>query len=138
MQVKDIMTRDVESVTPKATIRELARKMRDGDVGILPIVEKEKLLGVVTDRDLVLRGLASDEADLDKLTADTLMTDDVHRCREDQSLEDLRATLESAAIRRIAVVDSDDRLVGMVSLGDLAKVESSDAGEALKAISKAA
>lgn len=137
MQIKDIMTRSVDSITPDTPIHQIARKMRDDDVGALPVVENGKILGVVTDRDIVIRGIAENGAGLSEKTADKVMTRDVLRCREDQSLDDLQKEMQSGTVRRMVVTDSEDKLVGMVSLGDLARNEARKAGEALRDISKA-
>lgn len=136
MQVKDIMTRNVESITPDTPIHQIARKMRDGDVGVLPVVEDGKLLGVVTDRDIVIRGIAESGVEATEKTADKVMTRDVLSCKEDQSLDDLKEEMRSGTVRRIAVTDSEERLVGMVSIGDLARQEEHKAGAALKDIAK--
>lgn len=136
MQIKDIMTRDVDSITPDTPIHQIARKMRDGDVGVLPVVENGRLLGVVTDRDIVVRGIAESGVGVTEKTADKVMTKDVLTCKEDQSLEDLKMEMQDRAVRRIAVMDSEEKLVGMVSLGDLAMSEEHKAGDALKSIAR--
>lgn len=136
MQVKDIMTRNVESITPDTPIHQIARKMRDGDVGVLPVVENGKLLGVVTDRDIVIRGIAESGVGVTEKTADKVMTKGVLSCKEDQSLDDLKKEMQSGAVRRMAVTDSEEKLVGMVSIGDLAGQEDHKAGAALKDIAK--
>lgn len=136
MQVKDIMTRNVESITPDTPIHQIARKMRDGDVGVVPVVENGKLLGVVTDRDIVIRGIAENGAGVTEKTADKVMTKGVLSCKEDQSLDDLKKEMQTGAVRRMAVTDSEEKLVGMVSLGDLARQEDSKAGAALRDIAK--
>lgn len=136
MQVKDIMTRNVESITPDTPIHQIARKMRDGDVGVVPVVENGKLLGVVTDRDIVIRGIAENGAGVTEKTADKVMTKGVLSCKEDQSLDDLKKEMQTRAVRRMAVTDSEEKLVGMVSLGDLARQEDSKAGAALRDIAK--
>jgi CBS domain-containing protein len=137
MQVKDIMTRSVDSITPDTPIHQIARKMRDDDVGALPVVENGKILGVVTDRDIVIRGIAENGAGVSEKTADKVMTRDVLRCKEDQSLDDLQKEMQSGTVRRMVVTDSEDKLVGMVSLGDLARNEELKAGAALRDIAQA-
>lgn len=137
MQVKDIMTRNVDSITPDTPIHQIARKMRDDDVGALPVVENGEILGVVTDRDIVIRGIAENGAGVTEKTADKVMSTDVLSCKEDHSLEELQEHLKSGTVRRMVVTDNDDRLVGMVSLGDLARNEERKAGEALRDIARA-
>lgn len=137
MQVKDIMTRSVDSITPDTPIHQIARKMRDDDVGALPVVENGEVLGVVTDRDIVIRGIAENGAGVSEKTADKVMTRDVLSCKEDQSLDDLQKEMQSGTVRRMVVTDSEEKLVGMVSLGDLARYEERKAGEALRDIAKA-
>jgi len=136
MQVKDIMTRNIDSITPDTPIHQIARKMRASDVGVLPVVENGKLLGVVTDRDIVIRGIAENGVGVTEVTADKVMTKDVLSCKEDQSLDDLKKEMQDGNVRRMAVTDSEERLVGMVSIGDLARHEEHKAGSALRDIAE--
>lgn len=138
MQVKDIMSSKIESVSPDAPIQQIARCMRDEDIGAVPVTDEGRVVGVVTDRDLVLRCLAEDGADLSGLTADQVMSRNVISCYEDQSLEEAAANMQAATVRRLAVTDRDERLVGMVSIGDLATQEPQRAGSALDTIASAA
>lgn len=137
MQIKDIMTRSVDSITPDTPIHQIARRMRDDDVGALPVVENGKILGVVTDRDIVVRGIAEDGTGITEKTADKVMSKEVLSCKEDQSLDDLKDEMQSGTVRRVVVTDSEGKLVGMVSIGDLAKREERKAGAALRDIAKA-
>jgi CBS domain-containing protein len=134
MQVKDIMTRDIGSITPDTPIQQIARRMRADDVGVLPVVENGKLLGVVTDRDIVIRGIAENGVGVTEVTADKVMTKGVFSCKEDQSLDDLKEMMQAGAVRRMAVTDSEEKLVGMVTIGDLAGHEEHKAGAALRDI----
>lgn len=138
MKIKDIMTTDVETIAPDTPMRSIAKTMRDRDVGVLPIVRDGKLEGVVTDRDLVVRGLVDASRSIDDLTAGKLMSDKVLSVGAGDSLEDARRKMEDGAVRRLAVTDNDRKLVGMISLGDLAKHAKGDAGEALESITRAA
>lgn len=136
MQIKDIMSRDIDSITPDTPIHQIARKMRAADVGVLPVVENGTLLGIVTDRDIVVRGIAENGIGVTEVTADKVMTKDVLTCNEDQSLDDLKEEMQSQAVRRVAVTDNEKKLVGMVSIGDLARREEHKAGSALRDIAK--
>lgn len=136
MQIKDIMSRDIDSITPDTPIHQIARKMRAADVGVLPVVENGTLLGIVTDRDIVVRGIAENGIGVTEVTADKVMTKDVLTCNEDQSLDDLKEEMQSQAVRRVAVTDNERKLVGMVSIGDLARQEEHKAGSALRDIAK--
>ena len=118
MQVRDAMHAGVTWVGPETSINELARKMRDEDIGAIPIGENDRLIGMVTDRDLAIRALA-DGKDISKLTARDVMTKGIVYCRTDQSLEDAVHLMEEKKIRRLPVIDKDKRLVGMLSLGDI-------------------
>ena len=118
MQVRDAMHAGVAWVGPETSINELARKMRDEDIGAIPIGENDRLIGMVTDRDLAIRALA-DGKDISKLTARDVMTTGIVYCRTDQSLEDAVHLMEEKKIRRLPVIDKDKRLVGMLSLGDI-------------------
>lgn len=135
MQIRDVMTTTVVVLPPEAPIGEIARKMRDEDIGSVPIAENDRLIGMVTDRDLVVRGL-TDGLDLDSLRARALMSPHILYCRDDQTIEEVLENMADQQIRRLPVVDRDKRLVGMVSLGDLSRAKSKKAGDALKDISQ--
>lgn len=118
MNVRDVMTTGVKMVRPEATIFQIAKLMRDENIGAVPVVEEDKLVGMVTDRDIVIRGLAS-YPDLKHTTARSIMSDRLLYCFEDQRVEDVLDNMGDLQIRRMPVLDPDKRLVGMVSLGDL-------------------
>lgn len=110
--------------------------MREDDVGSLPVVESERLIGMITDRDIVVRGVATG-ADVSSTTVRQTMSSGVVSCFADQSVEEASRTMAEAKVRRLPVVDRDRRLIGIVSLGDLARNEPApEAGEALRAISE--
>ena len=119
MQLKEIMTRRVEVVHPDTTIQEAARKMKALDVGPMPVCDGERLVGMVTDRDITIRATAQG---LDPCTATVreVMTKDVIWCLEDESIETAARLMEQNQIRRLLVLGSDKRLAGIVSLADLA------------------
>lgn len=136
MKISDVMTTKAQCIGPNVTLAEVARRMLELDVGALPICESDRITGMVTDRDLVLRGTA---AGLDPLTTQvrTVMSPKIVYIFEDQDVEEAARLMEVKQIRRLAVLNREKRLVGIVSLGDLA-VEAGTAlsGEALKEISQ--
>src|SRR3954447_24071874 len=120
MQVKEVMTRGVECTRPDASLQEAARKMRDLDVGRLPVCgDNDRLVGMLTDRDITLRAVAEGQ-DPKTARVQDVMTPDVLYCFEDQDVAEAARLMEENQVRRLAVLNSDKRLVGIVSLGDLA------------------
>jgi CBS domain-containing protein len=135
MKVKDAMHKGAEWVAPTATVIELCKKMRDLDIGALPVGDNDKLVGMVTDRDIVCRGLANGK-DASKLTARDVMTPNIVWCHADEDLDDAVRIMESKKIRRLPVIDKDKRLVGILSLGDISHSDKAKhSGEVLKAVS---
>jgi CBS domain-containing protein len=133
MQVKDIMCKDCQYIHPDTSLKDAAKLMRDLDVGFLPVEENDRLVGVVTDRDIVIRGLAGG-LDGDVKNA---MSSGCLYCHEDDSIEDLSTNMAKNKVRRLPVMNKDKRLVGVVSLGDLSfKGSQQVAGEALAAVAK--
>jgi len=136
MLVKEVMSDRVIRVSPQTGLREIATFMRDGDIGSIPVAEDDKLVGMITDRDIVVRGLAG-TMETHSLTARDVMSPSIKYCFEDEQLEEVLSNMANAQIRRLPVVSRDKRLVGIVSLGDLAKESSRrEAGEALEEISR--
>jgi len=136
MRIQDVMTADVSFVRPDTPILEIARKMRDGDIGATPVVEDERLVGMVTDRDVVVRVIA-EGGDVRTKTARDAMSPGVLYCFVDESVEAVLENMGDQQIRRLPVVDREKRLVGVVSLGDLAlSGKRKAAGEALQEISQ--
>ena len=120
MLVKEIMTRRVECVRPDATLQEAARKMRDLDVGPLPVCgDDDRLAGVLTDRDITVRATA-DGRDPTRTPVREAMTPDVVYVFEDQDARDAADTMAAHQIRRVLVMNRDKRLVGIVSMADIA------------------
>ena len=120
MKVQELMTKEVEVVHPDDTLMEAARKMRVRDIGFLPVCDGDRLVGTVTDRDLVVRSVA-DGIDPKTSLGRDLVTFPVVYCFDDDSVEDAAKLMEQHQIRRIVVVSrKDKRLVGVVSLGDIA------------------
>lgn len=135
--ISAVMTRGVRTLAPRDTVAQAAQEMAQLDVGAIPVCDGGRLVGMVTDRDLVLRAVAP------RLPHDTpldaVMSGSPCWCREDDPIEDVVEKMREAQIRRIPVVDGDERLVGIVSLGDLAvKADEAEAGTALEWISEPA
>ena len=136
MQVSDVMSTRVIRVTPETGIQEVARAMRDGEVGSVPVANEDRLVGMVTDRDIVIRGIANAD-DLSTLTAGDVMTPAVAYCFEDESLDDVLMSMAAQQVRRLPVVGRDKRLKGIVSLGDVARsAPPAASGVALEKISE--
>jgi CBS domain-containing protein len=136
MLVKEVMSDRVIRVAPDCNLKEIAIAMRDGDVGSIPVSEDDKLIGMVTDRDIVIRGLTGTVA-LHSMTARDVMSPSVKYCYEDQRLEEVLSNMASEQIRRLPVISRDKRLVGIVSLGDLAQESTRrETGETLEGIAK--
>jgi CBS domain-containing protein len=135
MEIRELMTEDVDFVGPETQVLEIARKMRENDIGSTPVVENDRLIGMVTDRDIVLRVVA-EGADVRSATARAAMSPKVLYCFEDQTVEQVLENMGHNQIRRLPVVNRDKRLVGVVSLGDLVKASEAKAGAALHDISQ--
>ncbi len=136
MKIQDVMTNEVSYVAPDTSILEIARKMRDGDIGATPVVENERVAGMVTDRDIVVRVIA-EGGDVRTKTARDAMSPGILYCYADDTVEAVLDNMGDQQIRRLPVVDRDKRLVGVVSLGDLARSgKRKAAGEALQEISQ--
>lgn len=137
-QVFEAMTRGVRTIGPSDTLIEAAKAMTDLDVGALPVCDGERLLGMVTDRDIVIRGVAQGCAN-DQACVSDVMTEEVLWCYEDQDVEAVLDKMRGQQVRRVPVVDHDKRLVGMLSLGDVAvKAQDADMNDTLEGISEPA
>jgi CBS domain-containing protein len=136
MTIRDVMTRDVVMIEPEASLTEAARRMRGLDVGPLPVVDGGLLVGMVTDRDIAIRG-AAEARDPSATSVAEVMTRDVVCCFEDDDVQQAARTMQRHQLRRLVVVDVSGRVAGIVSLGDLA-VRSNErlAGETLEKISE--
>jgi CBS domain-containing protein len=137
MKVRDLMTQGVECIGPGATTQHAAERMRALDVGALPVCEDDRLVGMVTDRDITVRATADERSPRETCVRD-VMTPHVHFCFDDQNVDEAAGVMEEHQVRRLAVLNREKRLVGIVSLGDLA-VRNGDeklSGEALKCISE--
>ena len=136
MKVREAMTRDVRLVKPDQPIREAAKLMGELDIGALPVEENDRLVGMITDRDIAVRAVAAGRG------ADTpirdVMSGEVKYCYVDQTVDEVTQNMGELRIRRLPVLNRDKRLVGILSLGDLAIDETArdEAGEALGGISR--
>jgi CBS domain-containing protein len=136
MRVSEAMTRDVRIASPSETIRQAARMMAEIDAGVVPVGENDRLVGMITDRDIAVRAVA------DGKSPDTpireVMSSDVCYCFDDQEISDVAANMADVQVRRLPVVDRAKRLVGILSLGDIAQADKQGkpAAEALCGISE--
>ena len=139
MKINEIMTQDVEVIQPGATIQEAAEKLRAFNVGSLPVCNGENLVGMITDRDIALR-LAALGRDPGRTKVEEIMTAEVLWCFEDQTIEEAGRMMKENQIRRLPVISHDRKLVGILSLGDLAiKTDAlEEVGDTLQEISEAA
>jgi len=135
MKVKDVMHTGVVSVSPDARLAQIARKMRDEDIGAVPVVENDHLIGMVTDRDITCRGLA-DGHDIARLTARDVMSMPLLWCRSEDDVAAAIHLMEESKIRRLPVLNEKKHMVGMLTLGDISqKVSRATAGEAIQSLS---
>lgn len=121
MKVKDAMHKGVDWVSPETDVTELAKMMRAQDIGSIPIGENDRLIGMVTDRDIVCKGLADDGFDGRTATARDVMTTGIHCCREDDDLAKAVQHMEELKIRRLPVINKNMRMVGILSVGDISQ-----------------
>ena len=135
-QVADVMTRDVRVVAPSDSIQRAAQCMDELNVGAMPVCDGQRLVGMVTDRDIAVRGVAAAKA-ADRTPVSDVMSGSVRWCTEDQPVEDVMDEMRDAQIRRMPVVDERQRLIGIISLGDLADrgADEMRVGEVLRDIS---
>jgi CBS domain-containing protein len=119
MKVKDAMHKGVDWVSPDTPVSELAKLMCEHDIGAIPIGENDRLIGMVTDRDIVCKGLAQDTFDARHGTARDVMTTDIHCCREDEDLAKAVHHMQELRIRRLPVINKHKRMIGILSLGDI-------------------
>ena len=136
MQVREVMTPQVTTVRPDAPLVDIARIMREEDIGSVPVTDNDQLLGMVTDRDIVVRALVEGHDGIDRTAAD-VMSPDVHCCNSGDDVDAVLRDMGTQQVRRLPVVDEGKRLVGIVSLGDLSReAKPKDAGKSLKDISQ--
>ena len=136
MKVREAMTRDVRLVRPDQTVREAAHLMAELDIGALPVEKNDRLVGMITDRDIAVRAVAEGRGPDTKVSE--VMSTDIKYCFEDQTIDEVTRNMGELRVRRLPVLNRDKRLVGILSLGDLAIDETAqdEAGEALGGISR--
>lgn len=136
MKISEMMTRDVKMTAPSQSIREAAKMMADLDAGALPVADQDRLVGMITDRDIAIRAIANGRGPDTPIRE--VMTQDVKYCFEDQSVEEVAQNMGDIRVRRLPVLNRDKRLVGIVSIGDIATSGESDeeVGNALSGISR--
>ena len=135
MRIGEIMSRDVEVARPQDSIQDVARRMKEIDAGAIPVCDGERLKGMVTDRDIVLR-VVSEGRSFDTSAAD-VMTAEVEYCYEDDDIAEAADKMAELQVRRLPVLDRNQRLVGIVSLGDIAQQgKDKTTGQALEEISE--
>jgi CBS domain-containing protein len=138
--VADVMTRDVRTMKPNDTVGDAARCMDELNVGVIPVCDGDKLVGMVTDRDIVVRGVAK-EGEVQSMKLADVMSGSVRCAKEDDDVDQVLSEMAEAQIRRLPVVDENQRLVGIVTLGDIAAKgaeEEADVGTSLGDISSPA
>jgi CBS domain-containing protein len=134
-RIADVMTRDVTSVAPQESLRQAARMMDELNVGALPVCDGDRLVGMITDRDITVRATSAGETPDDTRVED-VMTDQVRWCFDDQTVENVMREMGSTQIRRMPVIEHDtQRLIGIVSLGDFATKHSAEVDRTLEEIS---
>ena len=134
--IRDLMTSSVETVSPDHTARDAAAFMLSADTGSIPVCENDKVIGMITDRDIAVRGVATGKGP--DCSVRDLMSSDVICARDTDDAHQIAHKMGQAQVRRLPVLDASDKLVGMVSLGDLSReAETSAASEALEGVSKA-
>jgi CBS domain-containing protein len=139
MQIKEIMTREPVVIGPNVVLKEAAERMRDLDSGVMPVGQNDRLVGMLTDRDITIRATAAGK-DPNRTRVEEVMTPDVVYCFEDDDAVAAANIMEEHQLRRLIVLNRDKRLVGILSLGDLAVHRADDrlAGEVAEAVSEPA
>ncbi len=135
MKVRDVMTRDVQTVSPDQAVQEAASFMLRADAGSIPVTQGDRLIGMITDRDIAVRGVARGYGP--ETPVRELMTNDIVTAREDDDVEEVASKMGEAQVRRLPVIDEGDQLCGIVSLGDLSREADTDcASEALEGVTE--
>ena len=134
MKVREAMHKGVEWVAPTTPIKELAKKMCELDIGAIPIGENDRLVGMVTDRDIVVRGLSGNKQ-AESLTANDVMTKGIVYCKDSEEVDDAVRIMEQKKIRRLPVLNEKKRMVGILSMGDVSHATSREvSGEMVEAV----
>jgi CBS domain-containing protein len=133
--IQDIMTRDVQTISPQDTVQRAAQLMDELNVGAIPVLDADKLVGMITDRDITVRSVAVGQNPGSTRVADVMSTD-VRTCTSSQSIDEVLAQMGDVQIRRIPVIDEQSqKVIGIVSLGDVATKHSADVDRTLDEIS---
>jgi len=136
MQVSELMSKKVEWVSPTLSLQEAARKMRDLDIGCLPVGENDRLIGMITDRDIACRGVAEGKAGA-RTTVRDVMSPGISYCFDDQQVNEAAHLMEEKQIRRLPVLNRQKRMVGILSMGDISQHAAGRVpAEVLKAVTK--
>ncbi|MCB2426566.1 CBS domain-containing protein [Methylophaga pinxianii] len=134
MNVKEIMNADVKTITPSTLVREAAQIMRDEDIGFIVVADNDALIGTLTDRDIVTRGV-SQVNDLSDISVDEVMTVKVLTCNENNTIDEVASLMNEQQVQRMPVFNDQNKMVGVVSIGDMAQhLNSVQMGQALKGI----
>ena len=134
MKVRDAMSPDVQLCTPDDTLKDAAEAMAALGVGLLPVTDNERLVGMISDRDIAVRGVALGRGP-DSRVGD-VMTAEVKYCYGDQEIDEIAANMGDIQVRRLPVLDRDKKLIGIIALGDIARAQADNTGEALSRISR--
>lgn len=135
MRVSEAMTRDVRVATPGQSIRDVAKIMAEIDAGAMPVAENDRMIGMITDRDIAIRAVAQGKGP-DTPVRDVMSQEQVLYCYDDEDLDHVAKNMGEVQVRRLPVVNREKRLVGIVSLGDLAQKERKAAGKAVSGVSQ--
>ena len=135
MRVSEAMTREVRVASPGQSIREVAKIMAEIDAGAMPVGDNDRLVGMITDRDIAIRAVALGKGP-DTPVRDVMSTEQVLYCYEDEELDHVAKNMSQQQVRRLPVVNREKRLVGIVSLGNLAQSETRTASKAVKGVTK--
>ena len=135
MRISEIMTRYPELIDPNSSIRDAAKRMKSEDIGALPIGENDRLIGMVTDRDIAIRAVA-DERDPSSTTVRDVMSEKIYYCFDDDDIEDAARCMADNRVRRLPILNRDKRLVGIVSLADIAQTGEDCEKTALEGVSE--
>jgi len=135
MNVREVMTPDVVIASPEDTLQRAAEMMIDIDAGVLPVGENDRLVGILTDRDITVRAVAAGKEPTECKVRE-VMSPEIRYIYEDESVEDAARNMTELQVRRLPVLNREKRLVGIVSLGDLALKKKSDAADALRGVSR--
>ena len=120
MQIKEVMSTDFKIIKPSTTFREAAELMKENECGYLPVGKDDKLTGAVTDRDIIVRGIAAG-LNPDNTAVDSVMTQKIQYCFENDDVEDAAERMKKEQIRRLVVLNDEKRMTGVVTLGDIAR-----------------